>query len=37
MLVWCGVMALLNLGFFTYAKRMEDAPNRPETSPEPAA
>lgn len=37
MLVWCGVMALLNLGFFTYAKRMEDAPNKPETSPEPAA
>jgi hypothetical protein len=37
MLVWCGVMALLNLGFFTYAKRMEEAPNKPETSPDPAA
>jgi hypothetical protein len=37
MLVWCGVMALLNLGFFTYAKRMEEAPNKAETSPDPAA
>ena len=37
MLVWCGVMALLNLGFFTYAKRMEEAPNKPETTPDPAA
>ena len=36
MLVWCGVMALLNLGFFTYAKRMEEAPNKPETTPDPA-
>lgn len=37
MLVWCGVMAFLNLGFFTYAKRMEEAPNKPETTPDPAA
>jgi hypothetical protein len=31
LLGWCGVMAVLNLGFFTYAKRMEEAPNKPET------
>lgn len=35
MLGWCGVMALLNLGFFSYAKRMEEAPNLPETKPDP--
>lgn len=30
LLGWCGVMAVLNLGFFTYAKRMEEAPNKPD-------
>lgn len=30
LLGWCGVMAVLNLGFFSYAKRMREAPDKPE-------
>jgi hypothetical protein len=30
LLGWFGIMGVLNLGFFTYAKRMKEAPNLPE-------
>lgn len=30
LLGWCGFMAVLNLGFFNYAKRMKEAPDKPE-------
>jgi hypothetical protein len=30
LLGWFGIMGVLNLGFFTYAKRMMEAPNLPE-------
>lgn len=31
---WFGVMLVLNLGFFTYAKRMSEAPSKPRSKPE---
>ena len=31
---WFGVMLVLNLGFFTYAKRMSEAPSKPGSKPE---
>ena len=31
---WFGAMLVLNLGFFTYAKRMSEAPSKPGSKPE---
>ena len=34
LLGWFGGMLVLNLGFFTYAKRMSEAPSKPRSKPE---